>query len=145
MTWSGALMSSIANSTRMVTQRQQGQMHESSNLQLVSIQKPFHSISCFRLNSQKRRIYSQRAKEMSEEGWLGFFDQGTYPTIQMRTPTIERRRERKAKGRPSSQPSGRHSQSQSQHILLSPSIFDSLILILAEAADWEETSGEWDL
>lgn len=32
MTWIGALMSSIANSTSIVTQRQHGHMHDSSNL-----------------------------------------------------------------------------------------------------------------
>lgn len=41
----------------------------------------------------------------------------TNPTIQMMTPTRERRSEIKAKGRPNRNPRGWHSQSSPQHIL----------------------------
>lgn len=100
MTWKGAFTSSIASSTTTVTQRQHGHMHDNNNLRFPSA---IH---------RKREI--EKWKEKKRRGWSD-----SCPTIHTTTPTREMRRAIKAKGSPRSQPMGRHSQSESQHMFFS--------------------------
>ena len=61
----------------------------------------------FTCRERERERERERGRDLERE---------TDPTIQMMTPTMERMRERKAKGRPRRNPKGRHSQSSPQHM-----------------------------
>lgn len=128
MTRMGALINASANSTITVTQIQHG------HIQLNTILHPKHFTNhsfyvcmymCVRLwvhftiTSTKHDItsitifinlYQKRERLLKRK------KAETNPTIQMKTPTIERRRERKAKGSPKRNPKGLHWQLSSQHI-----------------------------
>lgn len=90
ITWIGALINPIAISTSTVTHKQQGHMHDNNNLR--------NKNKTFQIDDSK--FFEYKVKSVR-----------TNPTIQITTPTMERRRERKAKGRPKRKPRGRQSPS----------------------------------
>ncbi len=100
----GALIKASANSTIIVTHKQQGHKQVNANLQPSQTQG----------HTQNFSLKTSTPKQIEKRELTG-----PNPTIQMMTPTREIMRERKAKGRPNRKPKGLHSQSslqQQQHI-----------------------------